>query len=127
MKKTKLASLCALFIGIASFIAYSNGAMASENSNDSEDSNECRCRIVEENLFKGLKFIGLKILPDFSIPITEEDGVEEILTRQVGELYDAFNREGVPPISYRIVHEGDKISFVDFKVYDGYGSDDKDK
>jgi len=114
MKKMKLISLGTLVFGIASFMAYPNGLIASETSNNSEVSNETR--IVEGNLFKNLKLTGLKILVDFSVPITEKEGVKEILSKQGSKLYGAFNRDGVPSISYYIVHEGDKVSFKNFNV-----------
>jgi len=124
MKKLKLVSLGALVFGIASFIAYSTGAIANENSNNSEVAD--KSRIVEENLFKNLKLDGLKILEDFSVPITEKEGVKEILSKQAGELYGAFSRklEGMPSISYYIVHDGDKLGFVKFNVVEG-NLDDK--
>jgi len=116
MKKIKLVSLGALFLGIASFIAYSNEAIASETSNNSEVSN--KTLPDDGSLFRGIKFEKLEILKDFSVPITEKEGVKEMLSKQVGELYGHFSKKskGMPSISYRIVHEGDKLSFVDFKV-----------
>jgi len=122
MKKLKLVSLLAL--GIASFIAYSNGAIASENSNNSEVSD--KSLIEDGNLLKNIRLSGLKVLSDYSIPITEQEGVTEILSEQAGQLYATFSRklEGVRSISYRIVHEGDKLSFVKFNVVEG-DSDDK--
>jgi len=124
MKKIKLTSLGILVFGIASFMAYPTGLIASETSNDSGASD--KSRIVEGNLFENLKFDGLKILEDFSVPITEKEGVSEILSKQAGQLYGAFSRKlkGVRSISYSIVHEGDKLSFKDFNVVEG-NSDDK--
>ncbi|WP_156468800.1 hypothetical protein [Cephaloticoccus capnophilus] len=122
MKKIKLISLLAL--GIASFIAYSNGAIASETGNNSEVSD--KSLIEDGNLLKNIKLPGLKVLSDYSVPITETEGVKEILSEQAGQLYAAFSRklEGVRSISYGIVHEGDKLSFVKFNVAEG-DSDNK--
>jgi len=105
-------------------MAYPNGLIASETSNDSEGPN--KSRIVEGNLFKNLKLDGLKILEDFSVPITEKEGVKEILSKQVGELFGHFSKKskGMPSISYYIVHEGGKLSFVKFNVVES-NSDDK--
>jgi len=128
MKKIKLVSLGALFLGIASFIVSSNGAIASEVSNDSEISN--KSLVEDENFFKNINFEGvfdgLEILKDFSVPITEKEGVKEILSKQAGELFGHFSKKskGMPSISYYIAHEGDKLSFKNFNVVEG-NSDDK--
>jgi len=128
MKKMKLIPLGTLVFGIASFMAYSNGAIASETSNNSEVSN--KTLVEDEDFFKNINFEGvfdgLEILKDFSVPITEQEGVGEILSKYVGEDLAHFNRklEGISSISYRIVHEGDKLSFVDFKVVESK-SDEK--
>jgi len=128
MKKIKSVSLGALLFGIVSFIASSNGGIASEKSNNSEVSNESipKEEISLKNInFEGV-FDGLEILKDFSVPITEKEGVKEILSKYVGEDLAHFNRklEGISSISYRIVHNGDKLSFVDFKVVESK-SDEK--
>jgi len=118
MKKIKLISLGALVFGIASFIAYSNGAIASENSNDSEVSNKTIPK--EEVSLKNIKLNldGLEIFKDFSIPITEKEGVREILTKEVGKVLRNLNRdsESTRSMSYTVVHEGDKLSFINIKV-----------
>jgi len=127
MKKIKSVSLGALLLGIVSFIASSIGGIASEKSNDSEVSNKTlpKEEISLKNInFEGV-FDGLEILKDFSVPITEKEGVKEILSKHVDEVYGPFNRKlkYSPSISYRIVHEGDELSFVKFNVVEGNSGD----
>ncbi|WP_156469153.1 hypothetical protein [Cephaloticoccus primus] len=125
MKKMKLISSGVLVFGVASFIAYSNGAH--ESGNNSQVSNKSLVEdggLLENISFEGV-FDGLVILPDFSVPITEQEGVKEILLKQVGEILGHFNRnlkEG-GSISYNIVHNGDELSFVDFNVVEGKSGD----
>jgi len=95
----KLIPLGTLVFGIASFMAYPNGLIASETSNDSEISNKTLPK--EEITLKNIKLNldGLEIFKDFSIPIN-------------------LNRDpkSVRSMSYTVVHEGDKLSFTNIKV-----------
>jgi len=120
MKKTKFVALATLIIGIACFVACSNEEITSENSNNSEILN--KFLVEDENFLKGISFDGvfdnLVIFKDFSVPITEQEGVKEILLKYIIENFNAFNEnsEGIVSISYSVVHNGDKLSFVNFNV-----------
>jgi len=121
MKNNKLVSLGALFCGIASFISCSSEVIASANRSNLEVSN--KSLVADEHFFKNINFegvfAGLEILKDFSVPITEKEGVKEIISKEVGKVLSNFfdgKVKGIRSISYRIVHDGDKVSFTNLKV-----------
>jgi len=117
--------LATLIFGIAVFIACSNEEITKEKASDSEILNKSLVEDIlmeDENFLKGISFEGvfdnLVLFKDFSVPITEQENVKQILLKYITENFNAFNEnsEDIVSISYSIVHNGDKLSFINFSV-----------